>query len=46
MLEHITVGPGHIGGVRVSDPYEVDVPVALPLEFAAGPVWMVADIPQ
>ena len=43
--EHITVGPGHIGDVRVLDPYEVDVPVALRIDFAAGPVWMVAGIP-
>jgi len=44
--EHITVGPGHIGDVRVSDPYEVDVPVAMRIDFAAGPVWMVAGSPQ
>jgi len=44
--EHITVGTGHIGDVRVSDPYEVDVPVALRIDFAAGPVWMVAGSPQ
>ncbi|HEX9516888.1 MAG TPA: hypothetical protein VF940_12010 [Streptosporangiaceae bacterium] len=44
--EHITVGPGHIGDVKVSDPYEVDVPVALRIDIAAGPVWMVAGSPQ
>ncbi len=44
--EHITVGPGHIGGVKVSDPYAVDVPVAPRIDIAAGPVWMVAGSPQ
>lgn len=44
--EHITVGPGHIGDVRVLDPYEVDVPVALRIDFAAGPAWMVTGSPQ
>ena len=41
-----TVGPAHVGNVRVSDPCKVDVPVALRIDFAAGPVWMVAGIPQ
>lgn len=44
--EHITVGPPYVQGVRVGDPYEVDVPIALRIDFAAGPVWMVAGIPQ
>jgi hypothetical protein len=44
--EHFTVGPAHVGNVRVSDPYEVDVPVALRIDFAARPAWMVAGIPQ
>jgi hypothetical protein len=37
---------GHVGNVRVSDPYQIDIPVALRVDFAAGPVWMVAGIPQ
>jgi hypothetical protein len=40
--ERFTAGPAHAGNVRVPDPYEVDVPVALRIDFAAGPVWMVA----
>ena len=44
--ERFAVGPAQSGNVRVSDPYEVDVPVALRIDFAAGPVWMVAGIPQ
>lgn len=44
--ERLTIGTGHVGGVRVADPCEVDVPVALRIDFAAGPVWMVAGIPQ
>ena len=44
--EHLTIGPACVGNVRVGDPYEVDVSVALRLDFAAGPVWMVAGIPQ
>lgn len=44
--ERFTAGPAHAGNVRVPDPYEVDVPVALRISFAAGPVWMVAGIPQ
>lgn len=44
--ERFTVGPGHAGKVRVSDPYEVDVPVALRVDFSAGPVWVIAGIPQ
>lgn len=44
--EHLTIGPAYIGGVRVADPYEVDVPAALRLGLAAGPVWMVAGMPQ
>jgi hypothetical protein len=44
--ERFTIGPSCVGNVRVADPYEVDVPIALRLDFAAGPVWMVAGIPQ
>jgi hypothetical protein len=44
--ERFTIGPGHVGNVRVSDPYETDIPVALRVVFAAGPVWMVAGILQ
>lgn len=44
--EHFTIGPAHAGNVLVSDPYTVDAPVALRIDFAAGPVWMVAGIPQ
>jgi hypothetical protein len=44
--EHFTIGPANVGNVRVAGRYEVDVPVALRLDFAAGPVWIVAGIPQ
>jgi hypothetical protein len=44
--ERFTIGPSYLRDVRVADSYEVDVPVALRLDFAAGPVWMVAGIPQ
>lgn len=44
--EHIVVGPPYVGGARAGDPFEADVPVALRVDFAAGPVWMVAGIPQ
>lgn len=44
--DHMTVGPSYVHGVRVGDPYEVDVPVALRIDFSAGPVWMVAGMPQ
>jgi hypothetical protein len=44
--ERFTIGPAYVGNAQVADPYEVDVPVALRLDFAAGPVWMVAGIPQ
>jgi hypothetical protein len=43
---HITIGPSYVHGVRVGDPYEVDVPVALRIDFSAGPVWMVVGMPQ
>lgn len=46
LWERFTIGAGYIGSAQVSDPREVDVPVALRLDFAAGPVWMVAGIPQ
>lgn len=44
--ERITVGPGYVRGVRTSDPYGIDVPVALRIDVDAGPVWMVAAIPR
>jgi hypothetical protein len=44
--ERLTIGPGYVRSSRVAEPYEVDVPVALRIDFAAGPVWMVAGIPQ
>ena len=44
--ETIHVGPGICGGVVVSEAETHEVPVALRLDFAAGPVWMVAGIPQ
>lgn len=44
--EHITVGPSYVRGARAGDPYEVDIPVALRIDFAAGPVWMVAGMPK
>lgn len=43
--ERFSIGPAYRGDVRVSDPYEVDVPVALRIDFAAGSVWMIAGIP-
>lgn len=43
--ERIAVGPAYRRDVRVADPYEVDVPVALRIDFAAGPVWMAAAMP-
>jgi hypothetical protein len=46
VLERFTSGPAHVGNVRVADRYEVDVPVALRLDFAAGPVLIVVGIPQ
>jgi hypothetical protein len=44
--ERFSVGPAYRGDVQVGDPYEVDVPVAVRIDFAAGPVWMVAGIPM
>ncbi len=44
--ERFTIGPAYVRTTRVADPYEVDVPVALRIDFPAGPVWMVAGIPQ
>jgi hypothetical protein len=46
--EQLEIGPAYSNrdGVRVADPYTVNVPVALRLDFQAGPVWMVAAIPD
>jgi hypothetical protein len=44
--ERFTIGAGYVGNARVADACEVDVPVALRIDFRAGPVWMVAGIPQ
>jgi hypothetical protein len=44
--ERFTIGPTYRRSVRVAEPYEVDVPVALRIDFPAGPVWMVAGIPE
>jgi hypothetical protein len=46
--DRLEVGPAYSAhdGERLSDAYGVDVPVALRLEFAAGPVWFVAAIPE
>lgn len=46
--EQLEIGPTYRNGdgVRVADPYTVHVPVALRLDFQAGPVWMVAAIPD
>jgi hypothetical protein len=46
--EEIEVGPGirQGDGARVSEPKTYQVPVALRLDFDAGPIWMVAGIPQ
>lgn len=46
LWERFTIGPGYVRGVRVSDPYTVDVPVAMRIDFAGGPVWMVAGLPK
>ena len=43
--ERISVGPAYRGDVQVADAYQVDVPVALRIDFAAGPVWMIAALP-
>ena len=44
--ETIHIGPGRDGdGVIVSEPETFDVPIALRLDFDAGPVWMVAAAP-
>lgn len=40
------VGPGYRGGVRVSEPESHDAPVGLRLDFDAGPVWLIAAIPD
>jgi hypothetical protein len=44
--ENLKFGPRYADSVQVSKAYTVDVPVALRIDFAAGPVWMVADIPE
>lgn len=44
--EHVRVGPAYVRGTQVSGPHEVDVPVALRLDFSAGPAWMVAGMPM
>ena len=46
LWEPFTIGPALVGNTRVSDPYAVNVPIALRIDFAAGSVWMVAGIPQ
>ena len=44
--ERIEVGPGTLSdGTVVSPPESHDVPVALRLDFSAGPVWFVAGMP-
>lgn len=45
--ERFEVGPGYrlSDNARVSEPASCDVPVALRIDFAAGPVWMVAAQP-
>ena len=42
----LAIGPGYVRGVRVAEPCEIDVPVALRIDFAGGRVWMVAGIPR
>lgn len=45
--EHIEVGPGRLSDGTVVSPAEShDVPVALRLDFASGPVWFVAGMPD
>ena len=46
ILEQLAVGLAPAGSARVADSYTVDVPVALRIDFAAGPAWMVAGIPK
>jgi hypothetical protein len=44
--ERFSIGPGYVRDVRAAEPCEVDVPVALRVDFAAGSAWMVAALPQ
>lgn len=45
--ERLTIGPGRrADGTIVSPARVLDVPVAVRLDFPAGPVWFVAAIPQ
>jgi hypothetical protein len=45
--EHVTMGPGRTSTGEVVRPAEqFDVPLALRMDFASGPVWMLAAIPR
>jgi hypothetical protein len=45
--ELLELGPSiAVDGTQVADARSISVPVALRLDFDAGPVWMVAGIPQ
>lgn len=44
--ERGAVGPSYRQGIQVADPNDVDTPVVVRLDFDAGPVWMVAGMPQ
>jgi hypothetical protein len=44
--ERLRIGPPYVGSLPIADAIEVDVPVSLRLDFSAGPVWMIAGIPQ
>ena len=44
--EQLAVGLAPADSARVADSYTVDVPVALRIDFAAGPAWTVAGIPK
>jgi hypothetical protein len=41
-----TIGPTYRRSVRIEEPYQVDIPVALRIGFPAGPLWMVAGNPK
>jgi hypothetical protein len=44
--ERLELGPARTSDGRIAEPARtVEVPVALRLDFAAGPVWLVAGIP-
>lgn len=44
--DRITVGPTRRGDVEVAPSCDVDVPIAVRIDFEAGPIWMVAAMPE